>query len=648
MAISKENEYFLKALKVAITNSTIYFREHPLFLSTIDDLKNKIDLVCSQTQTIKLSFSKDYLVLNGEKLEIIQLYVDLADFFHRRYVKTLFIEKDVSKSELVNFLGQSTLSVSDIVKRGGLTLLLKQSGVLNISTQSLDYTSLIYGQGQVIKDVWSYLLAEAVDSGDSEKASIIVDNFSKMCKTVASGDLVKDDSVRNNVVRFLGYLKKNNNQGYKNCSKVLTSNILNAEGSINPDDNAKLRVFFEDLDSSEAADLLWEKISKSKNFNAERFKTFTQLVPENKHKEIALNLAAVLKGKNDDGLREKLRDIFSSSIGSGVSDIYSGILLSSFEQISPKGILKFDRVSLAKNYRYIIINLLIAKTDLVTAKLALQKLNDQWPSIIRDLDIEFINSFLEVLAEELINYPSLETDYLKILNNITSFVEDKVFSDSVDFDFWAIYDNLHLTTKNLNQYLVEIFEKANITPFILTLYFKFFPENFSDFCKMLTKRLILTKKHSDSGGRFLSAMIEAIVLTRCEIKFELLKVLYALSDDEFKLKIIKIMRDIPLDDKSFILSLLKSPNSLIRKEALKVLLKYQSMLSQAGCVLFSGFNFLGFNNTFLINNITIAEELDFKGSLNYLKILADKDWLWNKPVAAKASITLKRWTDDNG
>ncbi|MBU2251163.1 MAG: hypothetical protein KKH25_02810, partial [Candidatus Omnitrophica bacterium] len=113
-------DLFLKSLRVALTNVSVYFREHPIFMKSVQDLKAKIDQLCQLTGLLTLEVAYDKLSCNGEDLASSNLIDDIRNFFHRRKVKTVKIEKGASLNDLTIFLQQVGQPPRDILLSGGL------------------------------------------------------------------------------------------------------------------------------------------------------------------------------------------------------------------------------------------------------------------------------------------------------------------------------------------------------------------------------------------------------------------------------------------------------------------------------------------------------------------------------------------------
>ena len=77
-------EEFFKSLRAALNNGSIYFPEHPVFIKSSQELKEKIDSLLHFLNPLKIGFAVDFLVVDGRNLEKAGLISGLAGFFHFR------------------------------------------------------------------------------------------------------------------------------------------------------------------------------------------------------------------------------------------------------------------------------------------------------------------------------------------------------------------------------------------------------------------------------------------------------------------------------------------------------------------------------------------------------------------------------------
>ena len=157
MENDKRYDDFLKSLRVAIANTSVYFPEHPIFIKSVEDLKTKITTVLSFYNPLRMNITPDSLAFGDDTLKDLMLYKDVANFFHLRKIKNLVIKSEVTSEELITFLTKANTSLENILRKGGLGNILKDKGISSIDVGVLDYSQLLKGEGEECKDIWLYL-----------------------------------------------------------------------------------------------------------------------------------------------------------------------------------------------------------------------------------------------------------------------------------------------------------------------------------------------------------------------------------------------------------------------------------------------------------------------------------------------------------
>ena len=170
--LEKVFDDFFKSLRIAINNSTVYFKDHPVFVSSIESLKEKICTVLEVSSPFKIGIMPLSLIVSEKTFEKQALYVDLAQHIHRRKIKTIEFLNGISSLEVNIFITKIALPSIDLIKEGGLSFALQNEGVSHIFVEELDYFSLLKAGGiaeEERKDVWAYLLNRAVKENNQKE-----------------------------------------------------------------------------------------------------------------------------------------------------------------------------------------------------------------------------------------------------------------------------------------------------------------------------------------------------------------------------------------------------------------------------------------------------------------------------------------------
>jgi hypothetical protein len=57
MDVNEKYSDFLKSLRIAVANSSVYFKEHPVFIKSVQQLKTKIDDILTFASSIKINIA---------------------------------------------------------------------------------------------------------------------------------------------------------------------------------------------------------------------------------------------------------------------------------------------------------------------------------------------------------------------------------------------------------------------------------------------------------------------------------------------------------------------------------------------------------------------------------------------------------------
>ncbi|TAN59145.1 hypothetical protein EPN16_07825, partial [bacterium] len=212
---------FLKSLKISLNNSSIYFHNHPIFVKSAQDLKEKISRLFNFINPIKIGISASSLFMNDKELGKAVIYEEIARFFHFRKVKSIEIRDTLLEAELTYFLAQAALPPREILKSGGLERVLEAENVDSIAIESLDYSQILQAQGAEYKDIWVYLFKDVVDKQDEQKINELADNFAAVLGKFKLEDLLDDEELRQNLLNFLSYIKRNAPDKFLTCAKEL-------------------------------------------------------------------------------------------------------------------------------------------------------------------------------------------------------------------------------------------------------------------------------------------------------------------------------------------------------------------------------------------------------------------------------------------
>jgi len=637
-------ENFLKSLKVGINHAATYFKGHPMMTRSIDDLKSKLNPVFSFSDTLTIGVTANTLVINGIASDVKnKLYNDLAVMFHRRKIRKIEIQKDVSANELVSFLLTVALSPQEIAKRGGLNELMPMGGDSHIMLEGLDYFELLQEGGEGEKDVWSYLIAKAAQNTKSREFTEFSDNFSRIVDKFKGRDFLENAELSDHFQKFIDTVKTIDHDKFSRCAKELARIILKDRTLSHNDKVGEFNKFFKDLDVLDLSNTLWDQIIHDDNFDFLTFKVFSHFVDRDKHSMIASSMAE--QAKNDDilhnnaQLARRMRELFAGAPDDNILRIYKksleGFLESAF---STEGDILLDRKHAYCNYRYALLNLFTLEARPSALRPVLNKIVVEWSRIVEDGDIKFIRSLLEVLDKKKRLDPSLAAIFASDEKMIFDHIENKVL-DEEDLQYFDLfYDISEKSAANHDLYITRIFHNAKVNPPILKLYFKFFESDLGLFIAEVKKR----NKDTD----FLKRIIDSIKKIELPAALKVLEAIFYMGVPEIKLeaaRAMQYMQHTGFFNINFVLSNLLSSDMYLRKELLLIALPDDGARDKLASRLLGIFNPFWFKNDLILENIKLCGDFKIGSAVPALKAIAGDKRFFHKELAKMADEVLTKW-----
>jgi len=632
--INKEEalKEFLKSLKISLKNASIYSKEHPAFIKSVEEVKSKIDPLFKFLSPIKISFTPNALLIEDEYFEKERLYREIARIFHFRKIKNIEIKKGIILEELSFFLGKLSLPLKDLLKEGGLSYILGKKKTKFLTSEELDYSQLLKGEGKEIKDIWIYLLNDALEKEDIEKIHEFADNFEKIVDSVEINEFLEDEELWESMNKFFSYLRVKEKDRYRKCAKDFVKAILRAKNIPLETKFEKIKIFFAELSGDDFASALWEEIVTNEKFDSMSFNIFSNLLDRKKHEEVANTLSDFFQSDesltNRPEIREKIRELFFDTSNPVVSEIYRRTLSSFLKSLSFEKQLSLDRDHLLRNYHLVLIRLLEEEKQRSVLRSVLDRIWNEVVNIFERKDWECLKFLFKVLNTRRIDLIT-EAHYKEINRLISEFIEKSILDGEVNPKFEYFLDTMRKSTVDLNVYLEKIFTEKKITPYILRSFFVFFKDDIFYFNVNLDQKA--------SHTIFLERMIENLRTVDHPLSFETLKNIFSIGNRSLKLKALKAMQNISKYNEDIILPILKKRDFSLKKEALKILVKKGSARQKAYDTLFFRFSPFGIKNKILHENLRLVENEDFIEKEKHLIILSKKKFFWNRRLREHAS-----------
>jgi len=623
---------FLKSFRIAITNTAIYFKEHPLFIKSVQDLKSKINRIFSTVNSLKIGISSTYLIINDEQMGDTRLREDLAHILHRRKVRNIEIKKQVTVEELANFLTKVNLSPKDIIMQGGLGGILKNKAGFGIEVEDLDYTQFLEGEGEECEDIWFYLLDMGFQQDDSKKIKQLADSFIETLPKMDIKNLVEDEEKEKVINKLFAYLKDKDKDKFFDCANALVKVILKSKYTSEDSKSLKSRMYFDGISGDDFSGMLLEQFQGSAKAESLNVELMSQLVNSEKHKEIAHSLADKLRDQEHfrcdsqvvDGIK-KLTSLFKAPY---ISEIYRNSLSLILENISTGGSLSLDYAKLQDNYRFILLALLTLESEPKRLELILGNILVEFDKAAQDNDLKYVEDFVKILEEKKKKSCFLEDIFQEADKHISEFVENALVTGDTRLNFEYFINILGVSTLDARIYLDRIFKENGANSYILKLFFKFFPQKLSLFCKELNKETL--------SPAIVKKIMESLRWINSAWGLDILKRIFYSSNVFIKIGILKIMQSLPLYDKDFLYSILKAEVFFERKYAFLVLAKHPETKKEAARLLLLIPNFYGLKGRFIEENLSIISEAPFAQSREYLLRLSKYRFFWNRNIRGKA------------
>ena len=630
----------LAAFKIALKNASFYQLEHPAFLSSVEELKGKIDTLINDIGPLKIGFTPNSLFFENRYWEEDRTFKEIARIFHFRKVKTLEIQKGFALQELAAFVSAVQLPPTDIYRSGGLQNILKDRDILHMAVEELDYTQLLQGEGEEVKDVWAYLLDEAIEKQDDQELDQVAESFERIATQLEPEDFTEKEELDVNIGKLMRYMKKAQEERFHTCAKTLVKAFVKNKKMAPASKMEKLRVVFADIGEEDFASALWEEIATDTGFDSLSFSIFSKLTEKDKQERIAAKLKEEAQKDEDfsssEELRKKVKELLSGTSSPYVSEIYKETLSSLLRDISIQKAKQLDRRHLTGNFRYALLNLFATETDNETRKTILTRILEEWDDIKETGDFEYLKNLATTLKEKDSGFSS-ETIAIKTNKMIAVFVEKAVLGGQTSPYFSLFLDTMEQSSLGVNDYLQRVFSEGKITPYILQFFFKFFSDS------MLYFMINLEERSSDL--KLLDRLTDNLRLIDSPLSLEVMKAIFPLGNNHVKIKVLRAMQQLSTREAEFLMPILQKGSYPLKKEALIILVKNAESREIALDTLLSLSSPFGLKNSRLRKHIQIVGDAAITEARDHVFALSRKKDFWNRRVRHEAKRALEKLDD---
>lgn len=629
---------FLRGLRIVFSNATAYPKDHPYFIKSVENFKQKVDTLFNFLNPIKINIAPNSLFLDDRHWDKAAPYVELASLLHFRKIKSIEFREGLTIEELIDLLSSISLPPKEILRQAGVQNILNRKNISHIYTEELDYSELLRGEGEELGDIWAYLFKRILEEGDQLKINEFTDNFEKIVGKLRAKDLLQNEQLRQNIYNFLNYLKEKQKDRFYNCSKGLLRLILKDKSILEEDKLQNLKAFFNDLDKDALTEILGDEILTDDSFNYLSFIVFSKLIGEDKHKVAAPSLKERLKKeellKTNPKIRKKIRELFSISDRSSAIELYRHALYPLLDESPLEGTFPFEHDVLDVNYRFALLNLLAKEQDQEKLSLISEYLLKECGNLTEE-NLDYLKFLWETLDKKIKGGISSSELFEGLKDCISNFIENRAFKESPPLDLEYFIDELEKSVLGYDFYINKIFNEGIVNTYILKLFLKFFLQYLPPFYENLKR------KHTDID--FLGRVIESLEGIDSLSGIEILKNIYSFSNNIIKIEVLRAMQKLSRYDNDFLFGILEEGDFFLRRQALVILAKDELTRKTALEKLLIIPSLFGRENKLIIENIKVVEDIGLKEAESYLASLNRRHFFWNKNVRDSAGKVLENW-----
>jgi len=629
---------FLKGLRIVFSNATAYPKDHPYFIKSIENFRQKIDTLFNFLNPIKINIAPNSLFLDDRCWDKATPYVELASLLHFRKIKSIEFREGLTIEELIDLLSSISLPLKEILRQAGVQNILNRKNISHIYTEELDYSELLRGAGEEVKDIWVYLFKKVLEEGDQLKINEFADNFEKIVGKLRARDLLLDEQLRQNIYNFFNYLKEKQKDRFYNCGKGLLRLILKDKGISQEDKLQNLKAFFNDLDKDALTEILGDEILTDDSFNYLSFIVFSKLIGEDKHKVVASSLKERLKKeellKTNPKIRKKIRELFSISDSSSAIELYRHLLYPLLDESPPGRTFPFEHDVLRINYRFALLNLLAKEQDSEKLSLISEYLLKECDNLSEE-NLDYLKFLWETLDKKIKGDISPSETFEGLKDSISSFIENRAFKEAPPLDLEYFIDKLEKSALGYDFYINKIFNEGKVNTYILKLFLNFFLQYLPLFYENLKR------KHTDMD--FLGRVVESLEGIDSLSGIGILKNIYSFSNNIIKIEVLRAMQKLSRYDNDFLFTILGEGDFFLKRQALVILAKDELTRKTALERLLAIPSLFGRKNKLIIENIKVIEDIGLKEAKSYLVSLNRRHFFWNKNVRDRTKALLENW-----
>ncbi len=629
-------EDFFRSLKVTLTNSFSYSKDHPYFIKSVESFKIKLQELLIVLNPLKIGVTTSGFVVDSKDLIRTGFYDEPASLLHQRKIKSIEISSGVSLNELIQFFSVISLPQKEIFKFGGINVILNKGQLSHFKIEELDYSVFLQKEGKECVDIWGYMLKGATASNDQARVDKLADDFGLFLKRANEKDVFDSEEVPANINDFLVCLKENNKDKFDKCSKDIFIWLLNNKQFINDEKLAKIKSAFQGLNPGELSSLLLEGVLEEDNFDFLSLELFSKISDQKNHQKIAdefLDKASESgQLKNNQHAVKRIQDLLISSKSDQLSAVYRNTLESLAKKISSSGNLFFDQAKLKQNYRYIVLSMFSIEKSKDNFKKITELLEKELFTALNENDIGFFDSLYTILQSR---KKEGAVEYIDFEKKVSFFIEDIILNKTLLSGQESLIQMITLPSKGVDFYLNKLFNSTKLNKQLIGLFFRLFKKESEAFYQRLNQK--------QKDIEFLADLIDALGQFNLDFTVDILEQIYLFGNDLIKSEVLKAMHKLKQFNTTFLIQQLDTDSFTLRKNILSVLILDAHGKNKALELLLKHSDFWGSKNNLLNENMQIVFELKIIEAVEYIRDLSYRKFFWNRKLRNKALWILKEW-----
>ncbi len=624
---------FFKVFKMTLTNCSFYVQTHPKFIDSLKDFQVKLNSLMEGESSLTLKIKPDSLIVM-DKVFIEDVFCkDLAEALHFKKIKSITFFKNLSIEDLSEFMLGVAANKDVILAKGGLSKILVSKGISSIQIETLDYSKLLDGAGEEIKDAWDYLLNPKEIEQKFTNPQGFSSELRKFFEIYGVKEILCEEIRTGQLLEILIKLKDKDEEAYKKALFCLSRNILKTKNITWRGDPLQIKNLLSDVTPQDINDVVLSLFSAGQNIEPASFELFSSYIEPDIHEESAklLEIEVLKKQKNID--IEKIKDLFSSMQDNCNTAFYRRKL--AFSKVTEIKEFFVDYDHLYENYRLILLEMFLQETHIKRINTILEKIAAQLQEpAFKNSD--YFDAFKQIYDQKILD-ETLKDSLVLISQKIWAYAEKDHFNYEDAKHFNYLLESLDTSSLSEQYYIDRIFQDYKFNVLTLRLFFRFFPG--------LVFEFYLQLENKRKEEKFIRKLIDSLSEIDDISSLEVLKHFFANSSMIERIELLDVFKRFSIYDKEFLINLTKSDNFALRKKSVEVAAKYKMMNKEIVRSLFSSHYYFGFNNKLVFEDLDILEDIYIPEAIPYLVELTKDILFWNRPLREKAKSILEKYHD---